>query len=185
MRRRDSKAKLAGVALCCAGAILMTLYRGPPVLSWFKLGALEPNASYFNMFEIGDRKVGALCLVGSGLCMASFINLQVLVIASWDNFVVRIFHHFCVRFECRILDRAQTSLFVMNTFSWVCVEFGMYCVQAPLLKQYPAPVSVIAFSYFFGALIMGAASYLLVHDHSVWIVRWNFDLIVVLYNVSC
>ena len=57
-------------------------------------------------------------------------------------------------------------------------------LQAPLLKQYPAPISVIAYSYLFGAMIMGVASYFLVHDPSAWIVEWNSDLIAVLYNVS-
>lgn len=112
LRRRDSRAKLAGAIFCCAGATVMTLYNGPRLLF------LEP-------FHIG-----AACLIGSGLCMATFINLQV-----------------------------------------------------PLLKQHPAPVSVIAYSYLFGTLIMGVASYfLVVHDPSAWTVGWNLHLIPVLYN---
>jgi len=63
----------------------MALYRGPPILGWFNLGAVGPNASHFNVFEIDDWKVGAACLIGSGLCIASFINLQVMI-TSWDNF---------------------------------------------------------------------------------------------------
>lgn len=128
LRRRDSRSRLAGITFCCAGAILMIFYRGPPVLGWFNLGAVGPNDSRFNLLEIDDWKVGAACLIGSGLCIAVFINLQ-----------------------------------------------------TPLLKQCPAPVSVVAYSYLFGTIIMGAASYFLVHDSS-WIVDWNFNLIVVLYN---
>jgi len=58
------------------------------------------------------------------------------------------------------------------------------CMQGALLKQYPAPVSVVAYSFLFGTIVMGAASYFLVHDSSAWIVGLNFDLIFVLYNVS-
>lgn len=58
------------------------------------------------------------------------------------------------------------------------------CMQAPLLSRYPAPISVIAYSYLFGTIIMGAASYFLVHDPAAWTLHWNVDLLAVLYNVS-
>lgn len=142
LQRRDGRAKLAGITLCCAGAIFMTFYKGPPVLGWFNPNtleaALEPDSihvklelygSHWNWFEIDGWKLGAICLIGNCLCMAIFINLQ-----------------------------------------------------ASLLKQFPAPISVVAYSYFFGAIIMGSASYFLVHDSSAWILRWDIDLLAVLYN---
>jgi len=55
-------------------------------------------------------------------------------------------------------------------------------LQAPLLSRFPAPISVIAYSYLFGTIIMGAASYFLVHDPAAWTLHWNVDLLAVLYN---
>ena len=91
LRRRDSRAKLAGITLCCAGAILMTFYRGPRVLGWLG-AAIEPDslhtkveyANHFDGFEFGGWELGAICLIGNCLCIASFINLQVLT-ASGDS----------------------------------------------------------------------------------------------------
>lgn len=107
LRRRDSRWKLAGITFCCAGAILITFYRGPPVLGWFNLGAVGPDASRFNLLEIDDWKVGAACLIGSGLCIAVFINLQVLI-ASWDT-------AFTVIFVCCII----LCTFILARIFWI------------------------------------------------------------------
>ena len=82
LERRDSRAKLAGITLCCAGAILMTFYRGPPLIGWPNPPvdvALKMHIHDFALRNLGITgwKFGAVCLVGNCLCMASYINLQV------------------------------------------------------------------------------------------------------------
>lgn len=92
--RRDGQAKVAGIAICCLGSIIMTFYQGPVVagkavssmLNWTGLvtssaadtvpaGVLDPVSLLG--FELGAQQFGALCLIGNCLCMAIYINLQV------------------------------------------------------------------------------------------------------------
>lgn len=125
LRRRDSRAKLAGTTVCCAGAILMRFYRGPPVLGWLG-AALESDflhtkreyANHLEGFDIGGWKVGAVCLIGSCLCMALFINLQVLR-ASWDDLLpVQLLG--CIFYYGLNLDHLQTR-------TQSCVELAVFC----------------------------------------------------------
>ncbi|CAM6089232.1 unnamed protein product [Calypogeia fissa] len=78
---------------------------------------------------INAWQLGGLCLIGNGLCMASFINLQ-----------------------------------------------------PPLLKRYPAPVSILAYSYDIGAICIAVTGYFTVHDSSEWAIGFSKDLAVVIYN---
>lgn len=52
------------------------------------------------------------------------------------------------------------------------------------MKRFQAPISVIAYSYAFGTIMMGIASYFLVEDSSAWVLHWDIGLLAVLYNVS-
>jgi hypothetical protein len=122
LRRRDSRAKLAGITLCCAGAALMAFYRGPPVLGWLG-AALEPDslhtelkyANQFSGFDIGGWKLGAFCLIGNCLCVASFINLQVLI-ASWErNLAVKVLG--CI--FSYILAVAFAYIFSVHVLNWL------------------------------------------------------------------
>ncbi|KAH9543031.1 hypothetical protein CY35_13G040900 [Sphagnum magellanicum] len=86
--RRDGQAKVAGIVICCAGAILMTFYKGPVVLGAKPTSTLE--AASTSMIKkpvhlpgsgiphttIDDWQIGVLCLIGNCLCMGTNINLQ-------------------------------------------------------------------------------------------------------------
>jgi hypothetical protein len=87
--RRDGQAKVAGIVICCAGAILMTFYKGPVVLGAKPTSTLE--AASTSMIKepvhlpgsgiphttIDGWQIGVLCLIGNCLCMGTNINLQV------------------------------------------------------------------------------------------------------------
>lgn len=85
--RRDGQVKVAGITICCLGAILMTFYKGPAVVGKHAstVGELYP-AWLDKLFSSGPgflglpssrHQLGALCLVGNCICYATYINLQV------------------------------------------------------------------------------------------------------------
>lgn len=73
-------------------------------------------------------------------------------------------------------------------FGGLCLIGNCACMavfinlQAPLLKRFPAPVSVLAYSYGLGALCMAVAGYFTVTSPEDWALGWNADLATVLYN---
>ncbi|KAJ7523225.1 hypothetical protein O6H91_18G042300 [Diphasiastrum complanatum] len=96
-KRLDGKAKVGGIVLCVFGAVLMVMYRGPPVLgnglSSFDIkGAVggKPSPEPVGWFaavllEVGVDMwhIGILCLVGNCLCMATYIAFQAPLLARY------------------------------------------------------------------------------------------------------
>ncbi|CAM6083397.1 unnamed protein product [Calypogeia fissa] len=142
--RRDGQAKVLGIVSSCAGAVVMTMYKGPAVLQLWNdvvhgltsfVTSQPEDMGYADMGSLQLQgwmnrwRFGGLCLIGSCVCMASFMNLQ-----------------------------------------------------APLLKRFPAPVSILAYAYGFGAICMAITGYFAVPDTSEWALGFNVDLGVVLWN---
>lgn len=73
------------------------------------------------------------------------------------------------------------------------LEFNLYLVvaqfivvknfQAPVLKKYPANLSVTAYSYFFGAFLMVTTAFFMTNDSTDWHLAQS-ELFAVIYAVS-
>ncbi|KAJ7531875.1 hypothetical protein O6H91_14G062600 [Diphasiastrum complanatum] len=55
-------------------------------------------------------------------------------------------------------------------------------IQAPLLKEFPSPISVTAYSYAMGAVLMGFAGIFLVEEKGAWNLSWDVNLLAIIYN---
>ncbi|XWS45493.1 hypothetical protein CRYUN_Cryun15aG0141200 [Craigia yunnanensis] len=82
LNRKDGIAKVLGTLASVAGALVITLYKGPTVYS----PNLPSNKSDF--FSFGDAKgknwtVGCICLIGHSLCWSSWIVLQAPVLKKY------------------------------------------------------------------------------------------------------
>nr|KYP66521.1 Auxin-induced protein 5NG4 [Cajanus cajan] len=60
-----------------------------------------------------------------------------------------------------------------------CCMAAFLAIQAPVLKKYPANLSVTAYSFFFGVVLMVIASLFMVHESSDWILTQSEILAIV------
>lgn len=85
---RHGQAKILGVLFCVLGAMALLFYRGPNLLPRMGLtNATLPQrapplsgevfAELLQQWGISKWQIGALCIIGSTLSLAVYINLQV------------------------------------------------------------------------------------------------------------
>lgn len=60
----------------------------------------------------------------------------------------------------------------------------METLQAPVLKKYPANLSVTALSYFFGTVLMVTTAFFMVKEPLDWKLT-QAEVLAVIYAVSC
>ncbi|KAL2630445.1 hypothetical protein R1flu_015131 [Riccia fluitans] len=86
----------------------------------------------------------------------------------------------------------RTTIHDLGLTRW---QFGALCLighsmclalylnlQGPLLRKFPAPVSITAYSYGIGAILMGLTGVYSVRDDSAWTLPWNANLAAVIYT---
>ncbi|XP_058080848.1 WAT1-related protein At5g45370-like isoform X2 [Magnolia sinica] len=88
--RTEGQAKVAGIVVCVAGAILMVLYKGPSVLGMSFMGHDLQRELYvkfqsdsdgwlgFDLLKFGLTRwhIGVLCLIANCMCMATYLATQ-------------------------------------------------------------------------------------------------------------
>ena len=128
LNRKDGIAKVIGTLASVAGALVITLYKGPTLFG--------TNSQLSNQSILGDVKgkswiLGCIYLIGHCLCWSSWIVLQ-----------------------------------------------------TPILKKYPARLSITSYTYFFSILPFLAVAALFERDSQTWLVHSTGELFSIFYTVS-
>lgn len=135
LNRKDGKAKVLGTLASVAGAIVITLYKGPTIYGP-PSDSQYLNQSHSRLSLLGDAKeknwtLGCICLIGHCLCWSSWIVLQV-----------------------------------------------------PVLKNYPARLSVSSFTCFFGILQCSAIAGIVERESQAWQIHSGGEVFAILYAVG-
>ncbi|XP_010249759.1 PREDICTED: WAT1-related protein At3g18200 [Nelumbo nucifera] len=128
--RRDGLAKVVGTILSVAGATVITLYKGPPLLhlSEHPLGNSIEENTFVASKTVQNWTLGCLYLLGHCL--------------SWSGWMV---------------------------------------LQAPVLRKYPAKLSLTSFTCFFGLIQFLVIASLVETDTDRWIIHSKEELLTILY----
>lgn len=134
--RRDGRAKVLGTLASVAGALIITLYKGPAIYSPYS-SVHQSESAHFLPSSLGDDAEGMKnWILGCVCCILHCI--------CWSGWVV---------------------------------------IQGPVLKKYPARLSLTTFTCFFGALqILGIAGSL-ERDFNAWQIHSVGELLCILYAV--
>ncbi|XP_004289105.1 PREDICTED: protein WALLS ARE THIN 1-like [Fragaria vesca subsp. vesca] len=132
LNRKDGKAKVLGTLASVAGALVITLYKGPTIYGP-PSDSQYLNQSHSRLSLLGDAKeknwtLGCICLIGHCLCWSSWIVLQV-----------------------------------------------------PVLKNYPARLSVSSFTCFFGILQCSAIAGIVERESQAWQIHSGGEVFAILY----
>lgn len=135
MNRRDGIGKMVGTMLCVAGAMVITLYKGPTIFA--------PSVSLNGQPD--------------------------LVVVDHDSITIGTSTNKNWTLGCVYL--------IGHCLSWS----GWLVLQAPVLKKYPARLSVTSYTCFFGVLQFLAIAAFLERDADAWMFHSTPELFSVIY----
>ncbi|KAH8971848.1 hypothetical protein BDL97_02G163800 [Sphagnum fallax] len=134
-KQRWGQAKILGILASVTGAVVMISYKGPPLLENRFTANLLPvpveflpaglrsflhSLSAVVGFQMDPWKIGAISLVGSSLCLASFINIQAVTLAKHTAPVSLAASVFTIGF----LMLTTTAFFMVDTSDWFVSNRG-------------------------------------------------------------
>ncbi|KAI3858734.1 hypothetical protein MKX03_033687 [Papaver bracteatum] len=163
--RRDGIAKILGTIASVGGAMVITLYKGPALLhstlSPFSTSSPVDNQNIVDLSYQNKQQnwtLGCLFLVGHCFSWAAWMVFQVINLAKLFG-IYR-------RFET---CRPGTNLVTI------------FLQQAPVLKKYPAKLTVTSFTCFFGLLQFLVIAAFAETDIEKWKFQSTGELLTILY----
>ncbi|XP_044494430.1 WAT1-related protein At4g15540-like [Mangifera indica] len=111
-RSKSSQAKSLGAVVSIAGAFVVTLYRGPPIIiktvsgSFSPLQSLSPQSSWI---------LGGIFLAAEAFLHSAWYNLQASILKKFPSVLIIMFYHFFFR---TILSMAYSLIVVTDLTAW-------------------------------------------------------------------
>ena len=78
----------------------------------------------------------------------------------------------------------QTRNHLFNIGNFTCVSFGLFLLQAPVVKKYPAEISLTAITMMQGTVQCTLVALIFEPKASAWKLKWGFELLSIVYSVS-
>ncbi|URE28588.1 auxin-induced protein [Musa troglodytarum] len=161
LKKVSCQAKAVGTLVTVAGAMLMTLYKGPAMdMAWTKHAhpphSNAPTAAGGDDSTDEDWLKGCIFLIISTLAWAFLFILQV---------------------ELGCIEPSAPALYPVDTdlIAW------SHAPQAATLKKYDAPLSLTSLICFVGTLQATAVTLIMEHKPSVWRIGFDMNLLAAAY----
>lgn len=234
LRRLDGQAKVVGTVVCVAGAVLMSVWKGPALINGWNqedpgqdnlaVKALLGQTLGTHALRVGIDKwrLGGILLLINCISWAAYLIMQARLflahplhasVGSRSLPSSRTFR--CLAFSLppccwrpltplafsRRLDSPDRFFsFIVNYLTidhmidqtWRKFCFLTYggaphvncALQAPILKVCPTPLTITAYTYFFGSLQVVFLMFVFTGGNISWSLSWGPQVLSVLYAVS-
>lgn len=192
LKKVKCQAKVIGTVVTVAGAMLMTLYKGPLVeMVWSK--HVHPGKSHVTKTSGStdrDWFLGSILLIIATLAWASLFVLQV---SFWDassEFITKTFYWVLLANSLIAVGRLgliKVSPPAEPRFYWVTAinPFLVSFEQTKALETYRNhQLSLTSLVCFVGTLQAIAVTFVMEHKTGVWKIGWDMNLLAAAYAVS-
>lgn len=171
IRELRSQVKVMGTLVTLAGAMLMTLYKGPEIHLFHSDTTHYQNESHSPQSH-KNWVTGTLFILLGCVAWSSFYILQV-------NYI----HAFKYKFILnQIYEACEWTLSVICMF-W-CTTKCECEEQSITVRRYPAELSLSSLICLMGALQSAVVALVADHHSKSWVIGWDFRLFGPLYTVS-
>ena len=162
LKVKSSRAKCLGTLVSVAGALLITIYKGPGI----EFASTTPSMLNHNLLLPRSNWI-----IGGFLTAAAAFMVAVLLV-----FQVRSF--FKKMKALKLPLNAVLLLICQN----IC--FSLLHLQTSIIRDYPAELIVTLISHIFATMQSSLVSLIAERDPSAWRLRLDMELIAVGYSVS-
>lgn len=167
-----------GTLVSISGAMIVTLYKGPPISRTLHVPSTEKNSpskpfflSTMSKTTSNNWTIGGLFLVISSLSYAISNTAQVFNSLQYNLSF----------FELSFFFFYHSKTLVQ---SWNLFFFALHFLKAAILKEYPSQITMVSFFCFFGAIQCAALSLFAERDPNAWMLKPDIELISILYSVN-
>ncbi|KAH9676026.1 WAT1-related protein [Citrus sinensis] len=158
----EGQAKVGGTVICVSGAILMVLFHGPALFG-------GSNQDFVTQTEISERGQ----LAPAGWLVSSFLELgldhwMIGTASAWLVFwLSRTIRLFGKAYTLMVEDEVSAHNSCLSYTFRGLISCGKH-IRAQVLKEYPASLSVTAYSYFFGAIFIVITTFFMANESTDW-----------------